>query len=146
LSNVPQLCNLGFTIQFAAPIAPERARALTADGSYFRVFHVSPAEGTEMQLDVFPCEIPLFDTARAYRLGGTGRAFRWARVVSISSKRPVVVAGGLDGSNVADCIREVRPFGVDVRSGIESDGKKSASKMRAFVRAVRSADAATHES
>lgn len=58
-----------------------------------------------------------------------------------ASHYPVVVAGGLDASNVAACIRRVRPAAVDVRSGIESLGRKSIAKMTAFVRAVREADA-----
>ena len=49
--------------------------------------------------------------------------------------------GGLTPENVASCVREVRPFGVDVRSGIETNGRKDPHRMREFVRAVRDADA-----
>lgn len=82
----------------------------------------------------------LFDTHDARRRGGTGVAFTWQRVAPLARQRKVVVAGGLEPGNVAACVRAVRPFGVDVRSGVESADAKDAEKMRAFVRAVRQAD------
>jgi phosphoribosylanthranilate isomerase len=83
----------------------------------------------------------LFDTQYGDLVGGTGRTFPWQTVAPIGRERPVVVAGGLTPQNVGDCIRTVRPFGVDVRSGIETDDRKDPEKMAAFVRAVREADA-----
>jgi phosphoribosylanthranilate isomerase len=83
----------------------------------------------------------LFDTQYGDLVGGTGRTFPWQTVAPIGRERAVVVAGGLTPQNVGDCIRAVRPFGVDVRSGIETDDRKDPKKMAAFVRAVREADA-----
>lgn len=83
----------------------------------------------------------LFDTRYGDLVGGTGRTFPWETVAPIGRERPVVVAGGLTPANVGDCIRAIRPFGVDVRSGIETNDRKDAEKMQAFVRAVREADA-----
>lgn len=68
--------------------------------------------------------------------GGTGAAFDWS-LVPQGVSRPIILAGGLDASNVASAIRQVRPYAVDVSGGVEaSKGIKDASKIRAFVRAV----------
>lgn len=83
----------------------------------------------------------LFDTQDGDLAGGTGRTFPWQSVAPIGRERRVVVAGGLTPLNVGNCVRAVRPFGVDVRSGIESGDCKDPQKMAAFVRAVREADA-----
>ena len=66
---------------------------------------------------------------------GTGTAFDWGLLDRV--ERPYFLAGGLDTENVAGVIRLLRPFGVDVSSGIESGGGKDAEKMAAFVAAVR---------
>jgi len=87
----------------------------------------------------FPRALLLFDTHDRERAGGTGRVFEWPRVAALASRRQVIVAGGLTPDNVADCVRELRPYVVDVRSGVESGGQKDARKMQAFVRAVRAA-------
>jgi len=72
------------------------------------------------------------------RRGGTGRTVDWARVQRVASSRPVVLAGGLTADNVAAAIREARPYGVDVSSGVEqSPGVKDHDKLAAFVAAVR---------
>jgi phosphoribosylanthranilate isomerase len=67
--------------------------------------------------------------------------FPWKAVAPIARKRQVIVAGGLTPETVALCVQTVRPYGVDVRSGVESDGRKDRNKMRAFVKAVKDADA-----
>jgi len=83
----------------------------------------------------------LLDSHVAGAAGGSGDAFDWTRVPR-DFARPLVLAGGLDANNVAQAIALARPCAVDVSSGIESaPGLKDASKMRAFVEAVRAADA-----
>lgn len=66
---------------------------------------------------------------------GTGKTFDWSLVQSV--QRPYFLAGGLDPANVADAIAALHPYGVDVSSGIETDGVKDESKMATFVAAAR---------
>lgn len=112
---------------------------------YLRVMHVRPSGGyTRAQLDAYlqtyRSGMLMFDSAGGAG-GGTGRTFAWNVAAMVSRDRPIVVAGGLTAENVGACIREVRPYGVDTRSGVERGGVKDREKMRAFVRAVREADA-----
>ncbi|HEY3665839.1 MAG TPA: phosphoribosylanthranilate isomerase, partial [Polyangiaceae bacterium] len=75
--------------------------------------------------------------------GGTGRTFDWSLVVSLAARRDVIVAGGLDPDNVAAAVRALKPFGVDVASGVELPGdprKKDPARLRAFVAAVRATE------
>lgn len=82
----------------------------------------------------------LFDTAGANGSGGTGETFAWSLIQGIAARRPTIVAGGLHAANVAACVRAVRPYAVDARSGVETGDRKDREKMQAFVRAVRDAD------
>jgi phosphoribosylanthranilate isomerase len=82
----------------------------------------------------------LLDRADASSFGGNGLAIDWAVAAGIASGMPVWLAGGLSPENVAEAIRTVRPWGVDVSSGVETDGAKDAAKVRAFIEAVREAD------
>ena len=74
-------------------------------------------------------------------LGGTGKTFNWDLAVRAQEiGRPIFLAGGLTVENVAEAVRKVRPFAVDVSSGVESEpGKKDSGKMRAFVSAAKGA-------
>ena len=73
--------------------------------------------------------------------GGQGRTFDWSRIPR-DLGRPVILAGGLKAENVGDAIRTVRPWSVDLASGVESSpGIKDAAKMRGFFAAVHAADA-----
>jgi phosphoribosylanthranilate isomerase len=68
--------------------------------------------------------------------GGTGRTFPW-ELVTERPDVPVILAGGLTAENVAEAICQVRPYAVDVSSGVETDGKKDIRKIRGFIETVR---------
>lgn len=82
----------------------------------------------------------LLDTFDPLLAGGTGRTFDWGRVPR-DLGTPIILAGGLDPHNVAEAIRRVRPFGVDVSGGVESaKGVKDPTKITAFLRGVSDGD------
>jgi phosphoribosylanthranilate isomerase len=81
----------------------------------------------------------LLDGHAAGQYGGTGQLAPWRLIADFDSGVPVILAGGLTADNVAEAIRMVRPYAVDVASGVESEsGRKDADKLRRFVDAVRS--------
>lgn len=93
------------------------------------------------QLEHFQTDAFLLDAYAKNALGGTGETFNWDLAVEARKfGKPIFLAGGLTPENVADAVRLVRPFAVDVSSGVESSpGKKDAEKVRAFIAAVRTA-------
>jgi phosphoribosylanthranilate isomerase len=83
----------------------------------------------------------LLDTAVGDKRGGTGRSFAWSTVAPVPDGLTVFLAGGLNPVNVGTAIGEIRPFAVDVSSGVEERLRhKDPDKMHAFVAAVRAAD------
>jgi phosphoribosylanthranilate isomerase len=78
----------------------------------------------------------LLDSHGGQKMGGTGQSFDWARIPA-ERQKPLILAGGLHPGNVTEAIRQVRPYAVDVSSGVESaKGVKDAALMRAFLRGV----------
>lgn len=100
------------------------------------------ARTLDSDLDDVPREVTLvLDAHDPVHHGGTGRTIDWARAAAVAARRRVVLAGGLTPVNVGGAIRQVRPFGVDVSSGIEDrPGVKNVQAMTAFVTAVREAE------
>jgi len=89
----------------------------------------------------FNTEALLLDAWSPAQPGGTGAVFDWDLAVQVQALgRTIFLAGGLTPDNVGEAIRKVRPFGVDVSSGVEKEpGKKDAGKVRAFIQAARAA-------
>lgn len=138
------LRSLGFTLQFSGDESAVDCERLAGGSSYLKAFHVHP--GAVRDVDDFESQrdythaMWMFDSRVDARYGGTGVPFVWQTVAAAAARRPIVVSGGLTPDNVAACVRSVRPHAVDVRSGVETSGRKDRAKMLAFVRAVRDAD------
>lgn len=91
------------------------------------------------ELPKYKTDAWLLDAYSSDTLGGTGGVFNWDLAVEAQKLgRPVFLAGGLTPENIAEAIQKVRPFGVDVSSGVESSpGKKDHTKVRAFINAAK---------
>ena len=88
----------------------------------------------------YPGEHLLLDASVPGIPGGTGRTFDWAIAAEVAKERKLTLAGGLTPDNVAEAVRTVRPFRVDVASGVESaPGRKDPGLVAAFIEAAKSA-------
>ncbi len=126
--------------QFSGDEPP--ALCAAAEGAFIKVFHVeaqAQAAPDERDVDRYGAPVVMFETASAQR-GGSSRTFGWDVVAPLVAGRRAMISGGLTPENVGQVVRRLRPYGVDVRSGIETGGVKDFQKMRAFVRAVREAE------
>jgi len=110
-----------------------KAAATGVIGSVRRDWKVS-ATGVLGGVHVGSGVLYMFDGSR-----GRGRLGDWDAIAALASRVPLMLAGGLMPDNVAEAIERVRPWGVDVSSGVETDGRKDATKMRAFVAAAKAA-------
>jgi phosphoribosylanthranilate isomerase len=82
----------------------------------------------------------LLDSKMDGMYGGTGHTFNWELAREVSVKFPVIIAGGLTPDNVGRLVEEVQPWGVDVSTGVESNGQKDETKILAFIEAVKKAE------
>ena len=100
------------------------------------------ASTTAEEADAWPSRVRLLiDAHDPDRHGGTGRTVDWKRAAAVAGRRPVLLAGGLNAANVADAIRTVKPFGIDLSSGVESSpGIKDHARLRALFDAVAAAN------
>jgi len=126
-------------LQLHGPQFPKIDRAL-AHYQLIRAVAVRPGSTLE-DLRLRKANAYLLDAYHPKLLGGTGKKFDWKVALEAKKYGPVILAGGLTPKNVGKAIREVRPFAVDVASGVESGpGKKDPAKLRAFFAAVAKAD------
>lgn len=90
----------------------------------------------------WPANWLLFDSVNDGQFGGTGQRFGWQELANqrLAVTKSLIVAGGLTPENVGDAIAILRPDGVDVSSGVETDGEKDADKIYQFIAAARAAE------
>ena len=101
----------------------------------WKAIQIRTAADTEKWIDS-SADMLLFDAYHKDERGGTGEVFDWSSLDAF--ERPFMLAGGLDSTNVARAIRTVRPYGIDISSGIETNGVKDDEKITAFTKIVNS--------
>jgi phosphoribosylanthranilate isomerase len=104
-----------------------------------KAFRIRDAASLQALTD-YPTDAWLLDSYAPDKLGGTGEKFNWDLAVEAQKLgRPIFLAGGLTPENVADAVRRVQPYAVDVSSGVEaSPGTKDQAKVRGFIQAAKS--------
>jgi len=129
-------CGLSFA-QLHGDESPEFVEAL--QDKSFKAFRGIPDDVSGFVREDAPAF--LIDASVKGLYGGSGMTADWDGAAGLAKKYPLLLAGGLTPENVADAIGRVKPWGVDVASGVESaPGKKDAGKMVQFVKAVRVAE------
>jgi phosphoribosylanthranilate isomerase len=133
IKDILQTCDLNLA-QLHGDETPEIFAHLAPDA--FRAFRGIPESNAGYERSDAP--FMLIDAAVKGVYGGSGVTADWAAAAKLAKKYPLLLAGGLTPENVAEAVRQVQPWGVDVASGVESaPGEKDAGKMSAFIQAVR---------
>jgi phosphoribosylanthranilate isomerase len=131
-------CGLN-TLQFHGQETPEYC---TQFGLLtMKAFRIRDADSVK-ELRNYPTDAWLLDAFVADKLGGTGEKFNWDLALEAKKLgRPIFLAGGLTPENVAEAVKKVQPYSVDVSSGVEAaPGKKDHEKMRRFIKAAKSVE------
>jgi phosphoribosylanthranilate isomerase len=117
---------------------PETVAKMARSLPVFKAFRVEPDFRLETLDEYAEAFAFLFDAANTGQYGGTGRTTDWDVARRAAVGRRIILAGGLNAENVAAAVRIVRPYAVDVASGVESKpGKKDHARLREFIREVR---------
>jgi phosphoribosylanthranilate isomerase len=139
IKTVMHTCDLHLA-QLSGDEPPELLDAL--QGRAYKALRVKDAGALQAAQNKYPCQsIPpayLVDAYRPGEYGGTGQTADWSLAAQLSSSLSILLAGGLTPENVAQAVDQVRPWGVDVASGVESaPGIKDHHKMRRFIQQAR---------
>jgi phosphoribosylanthranilate isomerase len=130
--NILETCSLDLA-QLHGDETPEMFNQLAIH--VFKAFRGIPSNVTGYERNEAPAM--LIDAAVKGVYGGSGITADWSAAAELAKRYPLLLAGGLTPENVADAVRQVKPWGVDVASGVESGaGEKDPSKMKAFVQAM----------
>lgn len=135
VNQVSRRCQLGL-VQLHGDESPEYCRKI--DQRVIRAFRIRDRDDLKQIAEYRNCGT-LLDAWCSAAYGGTGKSFNWGVAAeAVSSGQQVILAGGLTPENVAEAIRQVKPYAVDVSSGVESSpGVKDPEKMLTFIRAAR---------
>ena len=129
-------------LQLHGAESPRFCRILAERGIAFAKALPVTDENSLREVPSFSTRTVVLDSRSAKGFGGTGQTFPWMlarRFIDVHPKLNVILAGGLSPENVAEAIRQVRPSGVDVTSGVEaSPGRKDFVRLKAFIAAARS--------
>lgn len=134
VKNILKICSLDLA-QLHGDETPEMFAQLAP--SVFKAFRGVADVEADKRMITDGAPALLVDAAVKGVFGGSGVTADWSVAAELAKKYPLLLAGGLMPENVADAVRQVQPWGVDVASGVESGaGEKDAGKMKAFVQAV----------
>jgi phosphoribosylanthranilate isomerase len=140
MDDIGRLARLDF-IQAHGGESPRTVAALAESYGVIKAFRVRRGFRVARLARFADAAALMLDGFQAKLRGGTGRAFDWKVAVAAKEYGSIFLAGGLKAENVADAIRMVRPYAVDVASGVESEpGIKDTRKMKEFFQAVESAN------
>ncbi len=143
MDTTAEFCGLDL-IQLSGDEPWDLCRALSIPT--VKALRVRPGTCVDDVMDELDRELPahhglcLMESRVEGRYGGTGHRMDWTIAAAAARRHPFFLSGGLDPENVAGAVAQVRPWGVDVSSGVETDGCKDAEKIEAFIRAVRGAE------
>ncbi|UCH43558.1 MAG: phosphoribosylanthranilate isomerase, partial [Dehalococcoidales bacterium] len=151
VNRIADLCQLD-RVQLSGDESWQYCRNI--ERPFIKVIHITAeAEADKLLADIemgyrlfkesdFIC---LLDTGVVNAYGGTGQAFDWRLASEVAARFPVIVAGGLTPDNVGQLVSEVQPWGVDVSSGVESEGRKDHGKIIDFINRAKEAEVEKNE-
>ena len=128
-------------VQMHGTESPKQVAYCEDDLPVFKAFRVDPRFSITEFRRFRRATAILLDSAQRGQFGGTGKSFDWSIAMNAAKKHRIILAGGLTPENVGEAIRTVRPYAVDVASGVESrPGIKDPGKLRAFFAEVSRAN------
>lgn len=133
VKEIAELCGLD-TLQFHGQESVAYCSQFSQ--TVIKAFQIKE-EASLFQLAGFELHTLLLDSFSVGQMGGTGRVFPWDLASKAGQVYRIILAGGLSADNVLTAIRAVQPYGVDVSSGVESNGKKDSRKIREFITTIR---------
>jgi len=132
VQQITEFCRLDI-VQLHGEESQDYCRQVS--GKVIKAFNAqSPLFGL---IDTYPVDAVLVDACLPGKVGGTGTVFDWKILASVKRSKPVILAGGLNQSNIKEAVLTVRPDGVDVSSGVETDQKKDPEKILRFINLVK---------